>query len=141
MFVCSSPFPSRSLLPFPTSPFKHFLIEVVVTSARASVHQGPPPLPQSADQCSKTSARDYGVLLGRSLYCAMLPLSLIFLSLGRPAGSPFLLCLLAYLLHCLPRCLPASVSACSSVYPLFSRRTCLPALAFKSSSSPSQRNE
>lgn len=130
MVVRASPHPSFSLLPFLTSPYKRFLIGAIVTSARASGH--PPPHPVPADRRSQTSARDYGALLLRSLYCAMRRLSLIFLALGWPAGSPFLFCLPAYLLDCLPRCLLARVSACSSVCSLFSRRTCSPALAFRS---------
>lgn len=124
--------PTSVVLP-PTFPY--FPIQAFPDRSHRDICPGmraspPPPVP--ADRRSQTSARDYGALLLRSLYCAMRRLSLIFLALGWPAGSLFLFCLPAYLLDCLPRCLLARVSACSCVCSLFSRRTCSPALAFRS---------
>lgn len=109
MFVCSSPFPSRSLLPFPTSPFKHFLIEVVVTSARASVHQGPPPFPSQL-----TSVRRH-LLAIMVFYWGdhfTVPCCLCLLFSSRWAGRLALLSYCVCLLICYTVCLAVYLPAC-----------------------------
>lgn len=138
MVVRASPSPSFSLLPFLTSPYTHFLIGAIVTSARASGHAHPL-------LCQLTGA-DRHLLAIMALYCCdhfTVPCGVYLLFSSRWAGLLARLSYFACLLICLTVCPAVYLPACLRAR-LFARSSLDVPAHLRSHSEarpPSQRNE